>query len=91
MFSFILVHCGLIGYKLYQTPIFWRQHGFSLVVVELGSALFFGIGFVMLLTDFYTWLAVFMMALGWQCSSKWQLHFIRLYLVLWVDLVVYAM
>lgn len=75
---YVIVHVALVSYKLYKSSQFLKQHGFSLIMLQITFALLFGGGYVMLLNDFYTWFSIIVIALGWQSA------------LLWVDLVLYA-
>jgi len=79
MALFLVVHVALIGQKMFHSRVFIRQNGFLLVVVELGSAFFFLMGYILLISDYYAWFSIFFNGVGWNFS------------MLWVDLIVYAM
>lgn len=77
--SFILVHLYLLIRKLTKMPKFRKQLGFFLVLVELGVAISYLIGYSLLLTSTNIFLFDVFFGLGWQLA------------MLFVDCLVYFM
>jgi len=56
-----------------------RQNGFLLVVVEMMTAFFFLLAYILLVTDYFAWFSLFLIGIAWNFA------------MLQIDLAIYAM
>lgn len=75
---FSIIHIGLTVHKIRNSAKFTSQIAFLVVCAEISSALFLAIAYTMLLTNFNTWFVMIPFCFGWQS------------VMLWIDLIVYA-
>lgn len=66
--TFIVVHTGLTISKLKKFPIFRKQLGFFLVIVELGVAILYLIAYSFLLSGHYVYLFDVFFGIAWQLA-----------------------
>lgn len=76
---FLLLHIALLRNKLKTNPEFIHHNGFVLILLQLLISVIVIIEYLMLLTGFMSWLSVLVSGVFWQ------------HLMVWVDLLVYAM